>query len=526
MDDMYLPDRIAMRARSYPRQYIFLDQTAELILSTRDSISTMFRACGEGSKLPPPTLAAVTQVPQISAGQSQVFDNYASTAAALQADWESLLTEYNNVLDKVRASATISTECQNGFNTAIAAFNQTVGLPPAGNESEDQYLWTAMDTTVQQVDKLYTAANGDQGSTASGIPSTAGNNNNGSNSDQAAANDLAAQEAADAAAGSGSGASTAVSTDYSSLFPSSSTDGSYTTTGSGGNGTGNSYGSSYGAGNSDIAGELQNAIDSLQNSANDSSGSSGSDMSSLMDSMMLPMMMNQMSGRDNNDSDLNSLRNQGASGSAAQPAPPPVSQSPSSVQATQQPVTPAPPAAPSSPSSTQPTGTPPGQNSDGSVTYTFDDGRTQKVSAIVAQALDAARANADGTDAQAAYAKTSVKWSDAKHIGDAVDPYQLMTGDVATWDNRTAILVVFPPDQASATGSLEVMVQGKLQPFTPEMSDKQGDFGQFNGFAHPHGIEMSADSGAATGVTAAAAAPADPTGGAMSAPAVAAAPTG
>ncbi|MET9031146.1 hypothetical protein ABZW96_36975, partial [Nocardia sp. NPDC004168] len=36
------------------------------------------------------------------------------------------------------------------------------------------------------------------------------------------------------------------------------------------------------------------------------------------------------------------------------------------------------------------------------------------------------------------YEKTPAKWSDKKQLGDRVDPYQLMTGDVATWDNRTA----------------------------------------------------------------------------------------
>ncbi|MFF7945117.1 hypothetical protein ACFZC5_36060 [Nocardia gamkensis] len=125
---------------------------------------------------------------------------------------------------------------------------------------------------------------------------------------------------------------------------------------------------------------------------------------------------------------------------------------------------------------------------DGSVTYTFPDGRTQKVSATVAQALDAAFGNASGTDAQAAYAKTPARWSDTKNIGNRVDPYQLMTGDVATWENRTAVLVVFGD---GGGGTLEAIVNGKLQPFVAEMHDNAGEFGHFSGFTHPRDIELA-----------------------------------
>ncbi|WP_157129489.1 hypothetical protein [Nocardia amamiensis] len=131
-------------------------------------------------------------------------------------------------------------------------------------------------------------------------------------------------------------------------------------------------------------------------------------------------------------------------------------------------------------------------DADGSVVYTFPDSRTQKVSVMVAQALDAAFGNVRGTDAQKAYEKTSAKWSDTKQIGDRVDPYQLMTGDVATWDNRTALLVAFGSDEG---GTLEAIVDGELKPFAPEMSDNAGEFGQFAGFAHPKGIELTAPAG-------------------------------
>ncbi|KAA8881900.1 hypothetical protein F3087_40245 [Nocardia colli] len=142
-----------------------------------------------------------------------------------------------------------------------------------------------------------------------------------------------------------------------------------------------------------------------------------------------------------------------------------------------------------------PGGTPPIRTpgADGSVDYMFPppDGRTQKVSVMVAQALDAAFADT-GTDAQIAYQKTRAKWTDPKKIGTPVDPYQLMTGDIATWDKDksvvTAVVVVWGPDQGN---TLEVIVNGKKQSFAAEMSDESGKLGDFAGFLHPQGIELA-----------------------------------
>jgi hypothetical protein len=142
---------------------------------------------------------------------------------------------------------------------------------------------------------------------------------------------------------------------------------------------------------------------------------------------------------------------------------------------------------------------------DGSLVYTFPDGRTQKVSAVVAQALDAAFGNAAATDARAAYAKTTVQWSSQKNPGERVDPYRLITGDIARWDNREALIVAFGPD---AGNTLEVVVDGHLQPFSSEMTDNQGIFGDFDGFFHPRGIDVAQDQ--PTGSDAGAAAPALP----------------
>jgi hypothetical protein len=247
--------------------------------------------------------------------------------------------------------------------------------------------------------------------------------------------------------------------------------------------------------------QVQKALDSLNgtnpstatpasvpNTAAASPASSGMDMMSSM----LPMMMSQMMNRGQADTGLNSRSNDpyyngepGVVPAAVTPAQPAVQ------PATSTPAAPTHTAPPANSSSSQPPAGMPGRtpNADGSVVYTFPDGRTQKVSAAVAQALDAAFGNASGTDAQAAYAKTPAKWSDKKQIGTPVDPYQLMTGDVAVWDGRTAILVVFGSEEG---GTLEAIVNGQLKQFTAEMSDNAGEFGQFVGFSHPHGIEATA----------------------------------
>jgi hypothetical protein len=249
--------------------------------------------------------------------------------------------------------------------------------------------------------------------------------------------------------------------------------------------------------------KVQKALDGINSSTNPSSttpasvpnAAAMSPAGSGMDMMssLLPMMMSQMMNRGQSDTDLNSRRNEydpyydqvGPGPAAVTPAQPAVQ------PATSAPSAPTKTAPPTNAQSSQPPTGMPGRtpNADGTVVYTFPDGRTQKVSATVAQALDAAFGNASGTDAQAAYAKTPAKWSDKKQIGTPVDPYQLMTGDIAVWDGRTAILVVFPSEEG---GTLEAIVNGQIKQFTAEMSDSAGEFGQFVGFSHPHGIEATA----------------------------------
>lgn len=150
------------------------------------------------------------------------------------------------------------------------------------------------------------------------------------------------------------------------------------------------------------------------------------------------------------------------------------------------------------PSTTPPPGTA-RPDSGGNVTYTFPDGRTQEVSAVVARALDTAFGNAAGTDAQAAYTGTDAAWTDAKRIGERVDPNRVMTGDVGAWEDRTALLVAFGPDAAA----LEAVVDGALRQVTSleEMNDGAGSFGPFVGLFHPPGIEKTESGSADTALS-------------------------
>ncbi|GEM31325.1 hypothetical protein NN3_23320 [Nocardia neocaledoniensis NBRC 108232] len=271
-----------------------------------------------------------------------------------------------------------------------------------------------------------------------------------------------------------------------------------------------------------LSSELSSAIDSLKNSAqapapaampNAGMGmGTGSGMGSGMDMMssMLPQIMRQQYDRSLADDGMNDRPRDIERPRQQQdslPAPTPI-MPPTAATATQ----PSPTAAPqtSSPSASHPatavqsptgeTNQPPATPartvaSDGSVLYTFPDGRTQKVSEMVAQVLDAAFSNASSTNAQEAFGKTEAKWTDRKKIGRPVDPFELMTGDVAIWDRRTAVVVVFGSDEG---GTLEVIVHGELKEFAAEMSDSAGEFGQFSGFAHPNGIELRSRRGADT----------------------------
>ncbi|WP_328391697.1 hypothetical protein [Nocardia sp. NBC_00416] len=282
-------------------------------------------------------------------------------------------------------------------------------------------------------------------------------------------------------------------------------------------------------------------------------GGMGSQLGSLMSSM-LPMMMQQAAMRNMQDSDLAGRVNdidparydRALAPTMPQTQPAPTTPWSNQAAAAATPATPAQPAhnqtgAPSGATSTQSGAGLPNRvaGADGLVPYPFPDGRTQRVPLAVAQALDKAFANKSGTDAQAAYQGTAGAWTDPKDIGPAVDPFQLATGDVATWTRakpkdgaqapepkqaqaavgvsaggsaegdqkpqdkpdtgssgepqyRTALLVAFGEGES---GTLEALVNGELQQYAPELADADGQFGDFAGFKHPKGVEAGGDKG-------------------------------
>ncbi|WP_330179391.1 hypothetical protein OHB26_23330 [Nocardia sp. NBC_01503] len=147
---------------------------------------------------------------------------------------------------------------------------------------------------------------------------------------------------------------------------------------------------------------------------------------------------------------------------------------------------PAGPAQPAAPATTVAPG------SDGGVDYPFPDGITQRVSVVVAKALDKAFGNKSGTDAQTAYADTTAKL-DIKQPDQRVDPGALMTGDVGIWENPDMVAIV----RAMGSGAeerLDLIVNGELRRYPDQISETTGDLGQLVGWAHPRGIEMTGTS--------------------------------
>ncbi|MEV6325752.1 hypothetical protein AB0M45_31985 [Nocardia sp. NPDC051787] len=454
-------------------------------------------------------------VPQVTMGEarSSMFDAYMQVNSKLSASFDALQAQDAKVEEKVESSD-ISAETARGYiTTLINDLNTAASTPPADEINEDQhvmqYIAAGMDASVT----IMTEALDEQEEHGDDID------------EQTAMTEelLERIKALEEAVANPAGTPLPLEPgDYDLNDPGLSdpfapgeidmgdlglddigTDGSLTPDDSGlGSQT---PGPSDGLGN--VPGTTTPTTPAMQPAA--------SPMGSGMDMLgpLMQMMQQQAMMRNMADQDLNNRRREldpdRFEDEIAAVAPPPVTAPVTAQPAAVQQSTTAPATHHGQPtgttSSTQPTGAPtrtPG--ADGSVVYTFPDGRTQKVSVLVAQALDAAFGNKSGTDAQKAYEKTSAKWSEQKQIGDRVDPHQLMTGDVATWDKGTALVVVFGSQEGGApeSGTLEVVVNGELKPFSmlmtgdggkgSEMSDFAEKFGQFTGFAHPKGIELTA----------------------------------
>ncbi|WP_155981862.1 hypothetical protein [Nocardia sp. BMG111209] len=507
--------------------------------SLYDNIGDLYYGLGKDDKKLP-TLDSLTPFdPSLSdlSGTAQLQMNYSAIVASLQQTAIDLNANDKTVLDTVKIYGDAATDLQTALNKFILDLTaQASNPPPKVNQPELEYvtgyLADARDTYTKDLASIHKAAQDSADAlnkTKPGDdPTKPGSSTSTSQSASSPYNPPAASQTGSTSGATststsagdgytpistGAGTSSGSTSAYDPYGSAGSTGSTGSTGGLGNTGTGTGTGTD-GTGNGYNAGNATPA----------SADTGGADLSSLMS--MLPMLMSMMQNRGLTDPSQNTdpygrdpygdRYGQYPPYAQAQPAQQaPAQSAPAQSAPAQQGPT-------SGATSNQPAGNAPGTrtpDADGTVTYTFPDGQTQKVSLTVAKALDVAFGNQKSTDAQAAYAGTSAKWADKKTIGASVDPYQLMTGDVATWENATAIVRVMG---SGTDGTLDVIVDGQLKPFAPDMSGAAGEFGAFTGFQHPNGIEVT--NATDTGSGGAAAVPGDPSGGAAAAAVPAVAP--
>ncbi|MEU6189862.1 hypothetical protein [Nocardia sp. NPDC047038] len=508
---MLMPDRKKIQEGNYPAEWVFSVFTDSCFKSLYQNFDGIWKSLGEDSKSDPPNAPDVPQVAPANVGS---FTNYTEVAVQLKRSYSDLNGNITELVNSVRESGKWSEAGQQVTNKVIdekiVAMAPTA--PPQGIQI-DSYILTwvtdANDSLATEIDTVRQGQSGvakdidDQTKMIKDLQ------------DQIKKLEAASKDPATTppAVDTSNWPTTPGTTDQTtppavdnSAFPTgldslddptspSTTPTDLDTSGTDTPGSTSQTPSSLDPSGTTTPGVTTPETPSVPSSAATSPASSGLDAMS-----MLPFMMGPLMNRLGADTDLNSRRAEldprryedELDQVAPQPVVPPTTAQP----VTAQPSTTAPAAqhtgAPAgTTTSTQPAVAPgrtPG--ADGSVVYTFPDGRTQKVSAMRAQVLDAAFGNKSGTDAQKAYEKTSSKWSDKKQIGAPIDPFQAMTGDVGIWEKRTAVLVVFPSDTG---GTMEVIVDGELKPCNPaEMSDKAGEFGAFQGFVHPKDTDMTA----------------------------------
>ncbi|MFD0364593.1 hypothetical protein ACFQZZ_24390 [Nocardia sp. GCM10030253] len=574
MHRMLIPDRAAVvqgQGKDYPPEWVFAEATQEMYINMYRDFVGYYDSLGKDSKTKPPEARTVPQVK----GNAGSFTNYGVTQARLQAAYDTLYESGKAIPPATERTEAVGVKAQTELNKVILMVNESAPTVPPGNAAMkiDEHIWSYVIKAHEAAANAIRTASLANGETAADLDKkTAGmekqikdltdRNKNLEDELKRVSNVPPVYPPSTTLPPGTTPPPVSPDPDLPGLpdlgtDPPDLTDPGTDPTNPGTSTPGGSY--PGGTPGSNIPASPVSPAN--YPSAGAGAGGAGMDMMS----QMLPMMMQQAMARQMADQDLNNRREEldpryrdelnPPAPALAQPAvaAPPASAAP----ATAPPATTQPPGT----SSTQPAGGPPARvpGEDGSVLYTFKDGRTQKVSPIVAQALDAAFGNAKSTNAQAAYAKTPAKWTDNKQIGERVDPYQLMTGDVAVWGGRTALLVVFPAEEG---GTLEAIVKGELVQFAQQMSDDDaavsgvpgapstpgalvapgesgtpgepgklgesgksgepvsaGDFGEFTGFAHPRGIELTAPTDG--GVTPATSAPADQSASAM-VPAVAA----
>ncbi|WP_280393743.1 hypothetical protein [Nocardia brasiliensis] len=113
------------------------------------------------------------------------------------------------------------------------------------------------------------------------------------------------------------------------------------------------------------------------------------------------------------------------------------------------------------------------------------------VSSVVAEAVHNALNNPNGSDAVAAYSNTA---GADQQSWNQITEAEVKTGDVAKWQNRTALVVMVDGKD------MHMIVNGQLVPLDPNRppEDGHGAYGNFLHFLHPAGTDVPADDPTAT----------------------------
>ncbi|WP_280459263.1 hypothetical protein [Nocardia carnea] len=123
------------------------------------------------------------------------------------------------------------------------------------------------------------------------------------------------------------------------------------------------------------------------------------------------------------------------------------------------------------------------------------DGSSQRVSSVVSEAINRELNNPNGSDARAAYQGTPGE-ATAGSPWVSVESSAVATGDIAQWENRSALVVV-------TDSGLQAIVNGQMVPLDPHNPPDggQGGYGEFRGFFHPSGADISGTNETAVGAT-------------------------
>lgn len=139
-----------------------------------------------------------------------------------------------------------------------------------------------------------------------------------------------------------------------------------------------------------------------------------------------------------------------------------------------------------------PESTPPAITQKSMVDMKLPNGTSQRVSSVVAEAVNRELNNPNGSDARAAYQGTAGE-ATAGSPWMSVESSAVKTGDIAQWDNRSGLVIV-------TDSGLQTIVNGQMVPLDPHNPPDggQGGYGNFRGFFHPSGADVTDASQMAT----------------------------